>query len=51
MEKREPDKIPNGQEDKKKADRRKKEKTNLRYGESFSFLQTLGFCCASASPG
>lgn len=26
MEKREPDKIPNGQEDKKKADRQKKEK-------------------------
>ena len=29
MEKREPDKIPNGQEDKKKADRRKKKKIKL----------------------
>ena len=30
MEKREPDKIPNGQEDKKKADRRKKKKIKLK---------------------
>ena len=43
MEKREPDKIPNGQEDKKKADRRKKKKIKLMIWRILQFLANPRF--------
>lgn len=43
MEKREPDKIPNGQEDKKKADRRKKKKIKLTIWRILQFLANPRF--------
>ena len=49
MEKREPDKIPNGQEDKKKADRRKKKKIKLTIWRILQFLANPRFLLCSSS--